>query len=41
MSREELTAVVCKEYLKYLLGKSHGFDIALFQQAQTRARNPG
>jgi hypothetical protein len=41
MSREELTAVVCKEYLKYLLGKSHGFDIALFRQAQTRARNPG
>ena len=41
MSREELTAVVCKEYLKYLLGKSHGFDIALFQQAKTRARNPG
>lgn len=41
MSREELTAVVCKEYLKYLLGKSHGFDIALFQPAKTRARNPG
>jgi len=41
LSREELTAVVCKEYLKYLLGKSHGFDVALFRQAQTRARNPG
>ena len=41
MNREELTAVVCKEYLKYLLGKSHGFDIALFRQAKTRARNPG
>ena len=41
MSREELTAVVCKEYLKYLLGKSHGFDIALFRQAKTHARNPG
>jgi hypothetical protein len=41
MSREELTAVVCKEYLKYLLGKSHGIDIALFRQTQTRARNPG
>jgi hypothetical protein len=41
MSREELKAVVCKEYLKYLLGKSHGFDIALFRKAQNRARNPG
>lgn len=41
MNREELTAVVCKEYLKYLLGKPHRFDIALFRQAKTRARNPG
>lgn len=41
MSREELTAVVCKEYLKYLLGKSHGFDIALVRKAKTGARNPG
>jgi hypothetical protein len=43
MSREDLTAVLCKEYLKYLLGKSHGFDIALVRDAnnRNRARNPG
>jgi hypothetical protein len=43
MSREELKSVVCKEYLKYLLGKSQGFDIALFHDIHDshRARNPG
>jgi hypothetical protein len=43
MSREELKAVLCKEYLKYLLGKSQGFDIALLRDihGSHRARNPG
>jgi hypothetical protein len=41
MSREELKAIVCKEYLKYLLGKSHGFDIAFSKDTKRQARNPG
>jgi hypothetical protein len=43
MSREELKAVLCKEYLKYLLGKSQCFDIALLRDihGSQRARNPG
>jgi hypothetical protein len=40
MNREALKAVVSKEYLKYLLGKSPGFDIAIFEKAKTCAQNP-
>ncbi len=41
MSREELKAVVCKEYLKYLLGKSHGFDVAFLEKSKDRSKHPG
>jgi hypothetical protein len=41
MSPEELKVVICKEYLKYLLGKSHGFDIALFDKNKDRSKHPG
>ncbi len=41
MNQEELKAVVCKEYLKYLLGKAHGFDLALFNRNKNRSKNPG
>lgn len=41
MSREELQAILCKEYLKYLLGKSHSFDMAFFEKARDRSKHPG
>ena len=41
MDREELTAAVCTEYLKYLLGKTHGFDIAFLEKAKIPSRHPG
>ena len=41
MNHEELKAVVCKEYLKYLLGKSHGFDLALFNRNREKSKHPG
>lgn len=41
MSSEELKVVICKEYLKYLLGKSHGFDIAMFEKSKDRPKHPG
>ena len=41
MSREELTAAVCTEYLKYLLGKTQDFNIAFLKRAKTPSRHPG
>jgi hypothetical protein len=43
MSHEEMKAVLCKEYLKYLLGKSHGFDVAWLRDTghYNRTKNPG
>jgi hypothetical protein len=41
MNRKELTAALCKEYLKYLLGKTHGFDIAFLENAKTQPKHPG
>ncbi len=42
LNREELKAVVCKEYLKYLLGKSSGFDLAFLDKAKDRgSKHPG
>lgn len=41
MSREELQAVVCKEYLKYLLGKSHVFDVAFLRKVKEGGKHPG
>lgn len=41
MNPEELKVVICKEYLKYLLGKSHGFDIAMFEKNKDRPKRPG
>lgn len=42
LSRDELKAIVCKEYLKYLLGKSQGFDLAFLEKARDRSsKHPG
>ena len=41
MDREELIATVCREYLKYLLGKSHSFDIAFLEKAKILPKRPG
>jgi hypothetical protein len=41
LDREELIAAVCKEYLKYLLGKSHSFDIAFLEKAKIQPKRPG
>lgn len=42
LSRDELKAIVCKEYLKYLLGKSQSFDLAFLEKSKDRgSKHPG
>ncbi len=41
MKREELKAIVCKEYLKYLLGKTPSFDVSRLDPPKSPKKNPG
>ena len=41
MDRQELIATVCREYLKYLLGKTHSFDIAFLEKVKIQPKRPG
>ena len=35
MKQDEMRALVCIEYLKFILGKSHHFDVGFFSSART------
>ena len=41
MSRDEMTAIVSIEYLKFLLGKKSRFDVTYFSTSPVTTRHPG